>query len=129
MSDIPNVIYLQYHGDGAPDDVEGEPRDSDVTWCCDQIYKSDIRYVRDGGPAWIAIDERLPERGEMVVWGRCGRGSQIGHMFVTYDPATQADVIQYEDGWGRTGDWTHWCEYTLPTLPTPPMKEADHASE
>ncbi len=43
----PRVIYLQYHGDGEPDD-ECPVRDADVTWCRDKIFASDIEYVRAG---------------------------------------------------------------------------------
>jgi hypothetical protein len=42
---VPAVIYLQYYGDGEPDD-ESPVRDNDVTWCRDKIFESDIKYVR-----------------------------------------------------------------------------------
>lgn len=41
----PKVIYLQYHGDGEPDD-ESPVRDADVTWCRDKIFEHDLEYVR-----------------------------------------------------------------------------------
>lgn len=40
----PETIYLQYHGDGEPDD--GLVRDADVTWCRDKIFEYDVEYVR-----------------------------------------------------------------------------------
>lgn len=39
----PEVIYLQYHGDGPPND--GPVRDCDVSWCRDRIFPSDLEYV------------------------------------------------------------------------------------
>lgn len=48
----PEVIYLQYHGDGNPDD-EGTVRDCDVTWCRDKIFEHDLEYVR----AWRSVPD------------------------------------------------------------------------
>lgn len=41
----PDAIYLQYHGDGDPDDT-GPVNSDDVTWCWEQINEQDIKYVR-----------------------------------------------------------------------------------
>lgn len=40
----PNGLWLQWHGDGSPDDV-GEVSDRDVTWSRDIIFSSDLRYI------------------------------------------------------------------------------------
>lgn len=40
----PDRIWLQWHGDGPADD--GDVRHDDVTWCADQIFDSDVEYVR-----------------------------------------------------------------------------------
>lgn len=45
MSNAPDIIWLQWHGDGRPDD-HGEVDNRDVTWCQDKIYEHDIEYVR-----------------------------------------------------------------------------------
>jgi hypothetical protein len=42
---IPNVIWLQWYGDGDP--VDGGPQDTtDVSWCESQIFDHDVQYVR-----------------------------------------------------------------------------------
>jgi hypothetical protein len=47
MSEVPERIYLQWYGDAEP--VEGAiyevPHDG-VTWCVDEIFNSDVEYVR-----------------------------------------------------------------------------------
>lgn len=75
----PEVIYLQYHGDGEPDD-ESPVRDCDVTWCRDRIFEHDLKYVRpppasssqgrwtveldkDNSNLWYVVCE-----GEPVIW-------------------------------------------------------------
>ena len=40
----PEKIYLQWHGDGEPDDL-GEVSEHDVTWCRNKIFNHDIEYV------------------------------------------------------------------------------------
>lgn len=45
MDNAPNKIWLQWHGDGNPDEP-GEPDPADVTWCQDKINEHDIEYVR-----------------------------------------------------------------------------------
>lgn len=53
MSDKPpNVIYLQWHGvdkrELLPGELECGPDSRvDVTWCGEQIFDSDVRYIRD----------------------------------------------------------------------------------
>ena len=43
---IPDVIYLQWYGDD--DETEGPPHiNEDITWCTEEIFNTDIRYVRD----------------------------------------------------------------------------------
>lgn len=40
----PDTIWLQYHGDAEP---ENEPVDADgITWCWEEIFQQDIRYIR-----------------------------------------------------------------------------------
>lgn len=44
----PDVIWLQAHGDANPADYD-KPVDvtsGDVTWCWEQIYKHDVKYIR-----------------------------------------------------------------------------------
>lgn len=40
--DAPERIYLQWHGDGEPDE---EPP-VEVSWCEDKIFTHDVEYVR-----------------------------------------------------------------------------------
>ena len=42
MSEAPERIWLQWHGDGDP----GEVYVDEVTWCLDHIFDGDIEYVR-----------------------------------------------------------------------------------
>lgn len=45
MTQPPNTIYLQYHGDG--DLYDDTPVDAgDVSWCKDKIFGSDELYIR-----------------------------------------------------------------------------------
>ena len=49
MSEIPERIWLQYHGDASPEELEGDDRTpdlSDVSWCVEQMFDLDIEYVR-----------------------------------------------------------------------------------
>jgi hypothetical protein len=41
----PEKIYLQFYGDGSPDDI-GEVSDEDVTWCTDKQFAQDIEYIQ-----------------------------------------------------------------------------------
>jgi hypothetical protein len=41
----PDRIYLQWHGDGDPDDGDDVSPD-DVTWCPDRVHETDVEYVR-----------------------------------------------------------------------------------
>ena len=45
MSDAPERIWLQWFGDGAPDDP-GEVYIDEVTWQDERIFDGDIEYVR-----------------------------------------------------------------------------------
>lgn len=45
MKQPPDKIYLQWHGDGEPNDV-GEVDGNEVTWCKDKIFEHDIEYVQ-----------------------------------------------------------------------------------
>jgi hypothetical protein len=63
MSKIPNTIYLQWHGDGTPDDPGPVGYDG-VTWSTEPVFEHDVRYTRGG---WISVDERLPENKEKVL--------------------------------------------------------------
>lgn len=55
MREPPNRIWLQFHGDGSPDDP-GEPDPADVTWCQDKINEHDVEYVRS---SWIDRAEKI----------------------------------------------------------------------
>lgn len=49
MKQIPSKIYLQVHGDASLeeiDDLEKYDEWSEVTWCEDKIYDTDIEYSR-----------------------------------------------------------------------------------
>ena len=41
----PNVLWLQFYGDGDPCD-ESPIDDADVTWCRDKIFGADEMYIR-----------------------------------------------------------------------------------
>mgnify|MGYP001566511809 CR=1 FL=1 len=45
MNSPPDVIWLQFHGDAAPDDDDGPVCSDDVTWCDDKIFDHDIPYA------------------------------------------------------------------------------------
>ena len=45
MSNVPERIWLQWHGDGDPDDP-GEVCVDEVTWEQERIFDGDIEYVR-----------------------------------------------------------------------------------
>ena len=46
LSKPPEKIYLQFYGDGEPDE-EGNVDDEDVTWCINQIFTHDVEFVRN----------------------------------------------------------------------------------
>ncbi len=41
----PTTIYLQWYGEGGPNDGEVFPSKGDVTWCHDKIFDHDIEFV------------------------------------------------------------------------------------
>jgi hypothetical protein len=41
----PVEIFLQWHGDADPNEI-GDVEPSEVTWCADQVFRHDVRYVR-----------------------------------------------------------------------------------
>lgn len=41
---FPKELWLQWYGDGAPED--GEPERENITWCEDNIYAHDVHYIR-----------------------------------------------------------------------------------
>lgn len=45
MIEPPKTIYLQFYGDGDPSD-EGEVDVNYVTWCEDNQFNYDVRYIR-----------------------------------------------------------------------------------
>jgi hypothetical protein len=100
MSKIPNTIYLQWHGDGTPDDLGPVDRDA-VTWSTSPVFEHDVRYTRGG---WISVDERLPEHGtEVLVWHKHERRMRV----------SKAEWVKL---WRGQGD-THW--QPLPDPPAP----------
>lgn len=51
----PTAIYLQYHGDAdEPEPVDDEFSEEHVTWCRDEIFRHDVRYVR-----WDLVERLL----------------------------------------------------------------------
>lgn len=57
MREPPDTIFLQYYGDAAPEDNGSDPAEvtwSEITWCKDQIFEHDIKYVR------VSSDKGLP---------------------------------------------------------------------
>tara|TARA_Y100001951_G_scaffold105377_1_gene122761 strand:+ start:12632 stop:12967 length:336 start_codon:yes stop_codon:yes gene_type:complete len=42
----PNSIYMQIHGDNAPQRIEPDHPWSEVTWSRDRVFDSDVEYVR-----------------------------------------------------------------------------------
>jgi hypothetical protein len=45
MNQPPRTIYLQWHGDSDPDDP-APVCETEVTWCSDKCFGSDVEYVR-----------------------------------------------------------------------------------
>lgn len=43
MKQPPDEIYLQFYGEGQPED--STPVNGEVTWCEDRVFDSDVRYV------------------------------------------------------------------------------------
>jgi hypothetical protein len=103
MSEIPNTIYLQWHGDGTPDDPGPVGYDG-VTWSTEPVFEHDVRYTRGG---WISVDERLPEEGCNVLVCSPSGEKAIGWL---YDDYHWEVVTDYR----RTWDVTHWMP--LPSL-------------
>lgn len=52
----PRTIYIQWHGDGDPDD--GDVSIGDVTWCKDRIFDNDVEYIRADVVEQIRLRER-----------------------------------------------------------------------
>lgn len=46
QGEIPERIFLQWHGDSDPDTEESEVCFADVTWSADRVYDTDIEFVR-----------------------------------------------------------------------------------
>lgn len=47
MSDAPDRIWLQWHGDGDPEWDNVLPECADVTWAVELVFNTDIPYRRD----------------------------------------------------------------------------------
>ena len=84
MTDTPERIWLQWHGDADPDEA-GVPDPSDVTWCEDKINDSDTEYVRaDLAVSWRDVADELPQEAQEVLFVRGGKtlhGAWIGGIF------------------------------------------------
>jgi hypothetical protein len=111
MSKIPNTIYLQWHGDGTPDDPGPVDRDA-VTWSTSPVFEHDVRYTRGG---WISVDDRLPEPDvDVLVFYQTNHGGMDSK---GYDIAYM-DIIKKE--WDDTTYcWPEWITHWQP-LPEPP---------
>lgn len=59
-NELPDIIFLQFHGDSECVDNIEEISIEDVTWSQDMIYPTDVEYVRNKSP-WISVNEQLPE--------------------------------------------------------------------
>lgn len=45
MNEIPQIIWLQWHGNSEPTDDEPSEPVYEVTWCPDKIFQHDVAYV------------------------------------------------------------------------------------
>ena len=63
---VPLSIWLQWYGDGDPDDGEPESTEN-ITWCADKIFPEDIEYVHAGEIRRALMGHRLSE-----LWGDNG---------------------------------------------------------
>lgn len=69
----PKAIFLQFYGeDFDPDDPDFDDIEPEITWCQDQINKSDICYVRKD------IYDRAVAALELIV-GENGRPDRYGY--------------------------------------------------
>ena len=57
MGKPPDNIWLQFHGDGEPEDTPVSS--DDVTWCQDKIYDHDIHYIKADALRRTADNARL----------------------------------------------------------------------
>lgn len=63
MSDAPDTIYLQWHGDGDPDEP-GDVHEPEVTWSRARVYRHDVRYVRAAPPTTTGRHTQPAQPGE-----------------------------------------------------------------
>lgn len=68
MDDIPKRIWLQWHGDGSPEDPGDVDPSVGVTWATDRVYKHDIEYVRatEGDTMTIENDTQMRQVLEQI---------------------------------------------------------------
>jgi hypothetical protein len=59
MNQPPDKLYLQWHGDSDPDD-SAPVCETEVTWCRDRCFGSDVEYVRIE-PFLDALESILPQ--------------------------------------------------------------------
>lgn len=84
----PDVIYLQWYGDGDPEWDNEELECADVTWAAERIYDADIVYRRERTCVWTS------------------RGSNYAtsceHYLESYNGFGDSDI-------GDRGDYCRYC--------------------
>lgn len=66
QKELPDIIYLQLHGDNEYVGNNEEIDFGDVTWSEERMYPTDVEYAKVKLP-WISVKERLPEELESVL--------------------------------------------------------------
>lgn len=66
QKELPDIIYLQLHGDSEYVGNNEEIDFGDVTWSEDRMYPTDVEYAKVKS-SWISVEERLPEYNTEVI--------------------------------------------------------------
>lgn len=66
QKELPDIIYLQLHGDNEYVGNNEEIDFGDVTWSEERMYPTDVEYAKVKSP-WISVKERLPEENENII--------------------------------------------------------------
>lgn len=100
QKELPDIIYLQLHGDNEYVGNNEEIDFGDVTWSEERMYLTDVEYAKVKSP-WISVKERLPEdSGWVFVAGRCYKYRVLFYCGGKF--YTGQDLSAYDGG------VTHW---------------------
>lgn len=103
QKELPDIIYLQLHGDSEYVDNIEEIDFGDVTWSEDRIYPTDVEYAKVKSP-WISVKERLPNNDNNVLV--CNNRSHfVGIANYYKKPSTWGIAYSGSEIRGVT----HWC--------------------